>query len=278
MAVMLDGAWAGVTFTPPTPLDIATLENAIVSQLSAQISAIEIVHYPDRPESYRLTHRIGAALVRYDGAAYGKLLDTAAVVQTRTLRFAVKLLVRDLGWNYGGDPGGPSPGAYALIEQIRAALTGFEIGGCSKIYPVEERFVERDKEGGAWVYESVFGFTTAAVEPSTASNFPLLVSAVAQEQGRITLRTVGSAEFTFSASGTIQLGNTNISAVVVSQLGTDQQYVVNSDYTVDTVTGTITWLATGSIPAGATIEASYSYAEVVMAVARGGQSPTAPSN
>jgi hypothetical protein len=136
MAVMLDTPWAGVTFTPPTPLDIATIEAAIVSQLSDQINAIEVTHYPDRPESYRLTHRVGAALVRFEGAAYGELIDTAAVVQKRTISFTIRLMVRELGWSFGGDAAGPSPGAYALLEAMRNALTGFQIGGCSKIYPV----------------------------------------------------------------------------------------------------------------------------------------------
>jgi hypothetical protein len=63
---MQDTPWAGLTFTPPTPLDIAAIETAIVNQLSNQINTIEVTHYPDRPESYRLTHRVGAALVRFE--------------------------------------------------------------------------------------------------------------------------------------------------------------------------------------------------------------------
>src|SRR5258708_33505014 len=101
MGVVLDAPWAGSTFNPPTALDIATIETAIVTRLSAQISTLEIAHYPDRPESYRLTHRSGAALVRYEGANYGPLGDIAAVVQRRELQFAVRLLGHDLGWGFG---------------------------------------------------------------------------------------------------------------------------------------------------------------------------------
>jgi len=275
---MLDTAWAGVTFTPPTPLDLGTLETAIVNQLGSQINSIEIAHYPDRPESYRLTHRVGAALVRFDGAAYGELVDTAAVVQNRTLRFAVRLIMRDLGWSYGGDPGGTSPGAYALLEAIRATLTGFQIGGCTKMLPLKEQFIERDKEGGVWVYESVFAFTTAAVEPSTIDTFPLLVEAVAQEQGGQTLRLVAAAQFAFDANGEIQLANTNISGVIVSSVPTGAPYVLGTDYTVDNVNGIILWMPTGSILPEATVSVAHSYAEVVIAIAEGGQSPTAPTN
>ena len=51
MGVMLDGPWNGVTFAPPTPIDIATIGDAIVSRLNSQINSIEIAHYPDRPET-----------------------------------------------------------------------------------------------------------------------------------------------------------------------------------------------------------------------------------
>ena len=44
MGVMLDAPWNGVTFSPPTAIDIATIENAIVSRLNSQISSIEIAH------------------------------------------------------------------------------------------------------------------------------------------------------------------------------------------------------------------------------------------
>ena len=123
---------------------------------SSQINSIEIAHYPDRPETWRLTHRVGAALVMYKGAQYGELLDTAAIIQERKLEFEIAVMMRDLGWAVGGDPSGPSPGAYAIIEAIRTALTGYRIPGCRKMYPVREKFVKRDKQGGVWTYASTF--------------------------------------------------------------------------------------------------------------------------
>jgi hypothetical protein len=278
MAVMLDTPWAGVTFTPPTPLDIATIEAAIVSQLSDQINAIEVTHYPDRPESYRLTHRVGAALVRFEGAAYGELIDTAAVVQKRTLSFTIRLMVRDLGWSFGGDAAGPSPGAYALLEAMRNALTGFQIGGCSKMYPVKERFVERDKAGAVWIYESLFALTTAAVEPATTDGFPRLVKASAQEINGQTTRDVAAAQYAFGPAGEIQLTFGNTSAVTVSSVPAGTIYTPNIHYAVDSVNGLVIWLATGMIPPGARVTVAYSYAEVVIAVAAGGSAPTVPTN
>jgi hypothetical protein len=272
MAATLDSPWAGTNFTPPTAIDIATIETAIVAQLAAQVGGIEIAHYPDRPESYRLTHRVGAALVQYLGAKYGAMLDTAAIIQERTMEFGVTVMVRDLGWSYGGEPGGPSPGAYAILEAVRAALTGFRIPGCRKIYPRSERFVERDKQGGVWIYQISFGLSTVAVEPSATDNFPLFVRGVAMEEGGQSQVTLAPAPFTFSAGGTIQLPNGNLTAVVVTAAG-GAVLVPGTDYSLDAVNGIITALAGGAASAGETVQVGYTYADQVIATA-GESSPS----
>ena len=177
--------------SPPTAIDIATIEDAIVSQLRSQISSIEIAHYPDNPETWRMTHRVGAALVMYNGAQYGELLDTVAIIQERKLEFEIAVMMRDLGWAVGGDPSGPSPGAYAIIEGIRAALTGYRIAGCRKMYPVREKFVKRDKQGGVWTYASTFAVSTVAVEGAPPHDFPLFIKGIALEEGEETTITVG---------------------------------------------------------------------------------------
>ena len=147
MGVMLDAPWNGVTFAPPTALDIATIEDAIVSQLRSQISSIEIAHYPDRPETWRMTHRVGAALVMYKGAQYGELLDTAAIIQQRKLEFEISIMMRDLGWAVGGDASGPSPGAYAIIEAIRTALTGYPDPRLPQTVPGERKIRKARQTG-----------------------------------------------------------------------------------------------------------------------------------
>ena len=173
MGVVLDRPWSGQQFSPPTPIDIATIETAIVTRLQAMVTSIEIVHFPDNPENYRLTHRIGAALIVYRGSEYGPLEDTAAIIQERRMMFDVTVLVRDLGWSVGGPPGATSPGAYAILEAIRAALTGYRVPGARKTYMVREKFVKRDAEGGVWIYLLTVGLVTMAVEPSTSEDFPL---------------------------------------------------------------------------------------------------------
>jgi len=277
-AVVLDSPWLGQTFVPPTPLDIETIETTVVNRLSAQISGIEIAHFPDQPEAYRMTHRIGAALVRYEGAEYGKLIDTAAIVQERTLKFEVTVLMRDLGWTLGGPAGGGTPGAYVMIEAVRAALTGYRVPGCKKTFPLRERFVKRDKQGGVWIYAITFAMRTIAVEPSTPENYPLLVRVQAQEQGGITAVSVAPTLYTLDSNGVVQLGQGNVSAVLVTSPANGATYANGVDYTVDSVNGIVAQVAGGAIATGASVAISYTYADVVTAIANSGSSPTAPTN
>lgn len=277
-AVILDSPWIGQSFVPPTPLDIGTIEAALVSQLNSQITEIEVAHFPDAPEAYRMTHRIGAALVRYEGGEYGKLIDTAAIAQERTLKFEITVMMRDLGWNVGGPSGGATPGAYAMMEAVRIALTGFQVPGCDKAYPLRERFVKRDKQGGVWIYAMTFELRTVAVEASVAGNYPLLTIATAQEQGGITTISLAPLLYQFGPNGQIQLPNRNISDLLVTDPATNALYSSISDYVLDAVNGIITRVSTGAISPNGFVDVAYTYAEVVTAIANGGSAPIAPTN
>ena len=144
----------------------------------------------------------------YKGAQYGELLDTAAIIQERKLEFEISVMMRDLGWAVGGDASGPSPGAYAIIEGIRTALTGYEVPGCRKMYPVREKFVKRDKQGGVWTYSSTFALSTVAVEASQPDNFPLFIKGIALEEGGQTSVTVGAVcvHVQFESAGSASAG------------------------------------------------------------------------
>lgn len=272
MGVMLDAAWNGVVFTPPTAIDIATIEDAIVSQLRSQINTIEIAHYPDGPETWRLTHRVGAALVMYKGAQYGELLDTSAIIQERKLEFEISVMMRDLGWAVGGDASGPSPGAYAIIEGIRTALTGYEVPGCRKMYPVREKFVKRDKQGEVWTYSSIFALSTVAVEASRPDDFPLFIKGIALEEGGQTSVTLGAAGYTFNSNLQIQLLQGNVFAVSIIAAG-GATLIEGTDYSIDRADGIVTAVPGGAISVGETVQIAYSYAEVAIATA-GQNEPT----
>ncbi|SRR5579875_463219 len=258
MAVVLDTPWTGQTFTPPTPLDIATIESAIVAQLQTSINAIEIVHFPDRPEAYRLTHRIGAALVSYRGSSYGGLIDSAVVAQARTLEFEVRVITRDLGWAYGGSASGVSPGAYALLEAIRAALTGFQIPGCRKMYPLKERFVERDAQGGVWIYAIGFAVETVAIEVTPPVDFPLFVNGIAQDSAGDVVAAVGAFQESFSTQGTLQLPYGNITNVSVTD-ASGRLYILGIDYSVDPAIGLLSLKPGGALAPGASVTVACGY-------------------
>jgi hypothetical protein len=266
MGIVLDTPWIGQQFSPPTPIDIASIETAIVARLQAMVTSIEIAHFPDNPKSYRLTHRIGAALVVYRGSDYGQVEDTAAIIQERKMEFDVTVLVRDLGWSVGGTPGATSPGAYAILEAIRAALTGYQVPGARKIFMVREKFVERDAEGGVWIYLLTIALTTMAVEPSTTENFPLFIKGVALETGGESTVTLGATQFTFNAQDQIQLPNGSIIALTVSAPG-GSAFILGTDYTLDAVNGIVTRIASGGIASGASVNIAWSYADAVVASA-----------
>jgi hypothetical protein len=286
MAAILDSPWVGQNFNPPTPLDIAAIESAIVTQLQTFLLAaldsqmIEVIHFPDRPEAYELRHRIGTAMVIYNGATYAQILDVGHVAQERTMEFAVGLRMRDLGWAFGGPPSGTSPGAYQVLEAVRMALLGFQPNtGCTPMKALREHFLDRDRQGGVWVYEIIFATRTVVVENFQTPNFPLFIHGTAMEEGGQTSFQVGIELLTFSGSpGTITLPQQNISALIVKSQNLATTYVLGTDYSLDNVNGIITQLSTGSIPANATVTVSYGYGDVVTALASGGTSPFYPNN
>jgi hypothetical protein len=264
MGVVLDYPSIGQQFSPPTPIDIATIETAIVARLTAMVSSIEIVHFPDNPKSYRLTHRIGAALVVYRGSEYGSVEDTGSIIQERRMEFDITVLVRDLGWSVGGPPGATSPGAYAILEAIRAALTGYRIPGARKIYLVREKFVERDADGGVWIYLISVALITIAVEPSSTEEFPLFIKGIALESGGESIITVGAREFTFNSQDQIQLPDDNIVALTVRTLS-GSAFLLGTDFSLDAVNGTVTRMSSGGIASGASVNIAWSYADTVVA-------------
>ena len=229
---------------------------------------VDVAHYPEHPETYRLTHRIGAVLVRYDGCEYSAVIDTDAVIQQRTFNWFIAVITRDLGWAYGGQPSGPSPGAYAVLEAVRSALTGFFVKGFRGMYPVSEEHEGRDKEGGAWYYNARYRHWTMALEQSTTPNLALLQKVQAFEEGGQSTIASPAAPFTFGgpAPGTIQLPQINLSNVVVWSNNLETEYVAGTDYTVDATSGLITRIAIGGIGANATVQIAFDYADVVTAI------------
>jgi Gp37 protein len=292
MATVVPFPRAGVQYSPPIPLDIATVENAILAQLASAFGGsivagqgsgtlVAIEHFPQRAaEEYRLTHRIGAVLVRYDGSEYGPVIDTGDVIQERTYRWFVAILTRDLGWAYGGQPSGPSPGAYQIVETVRLALSGFVVKGFRKMYPSNDEHEGKDKEGGVYYHHFLFRHVTMALQQGVTPNLAILTKAQAFETGGQSTKEVPLAPFTFSgaAPGAIQLPQINISNVVVLSDDLETEYLAGTDYTVDPVAGVVARIATGNIAANATVQIGFNYADSVTSLASGGAAPEQPNN
>ncbi len=110
------------------------------------------------------------------------------------------------------------------------------------MYPLREKFVKRDKQGGVWIYACAFGLSTVAVEASQPDDFPLFVKGIALEEGGQTSVTVGAAAYTFNSSLEVQLPQQNVFAVIVTTVG-GAGLIQGTDYSVDRVNGIITAIA-----------------------------------
>jgi Gp37 protein len=267
--------WNGTVYSPVVATDIIAAEKAIVGQLANAISVVEVLAFPSDWETYEPKHQNGSLLVRYDGSTYGDLEAADVVVQWRKMNWEMLILVRELGWLFGGE-GDQGVGAYGLIEQVRQALTGFIITGFKPAFPTKDQFIGYRE--GYWAYAAMYAFETTAMQNWTDPELPNLATATFNETGGVTSKAVPTAPLTFNGLGNIVLGQQNVSAVVVSNTSSGAVYVLGTDYTLDAVNGIITRLASGSIPAGATVNVSYTYADVVTAIASGANQPTAPTN
>jgi hypothetical protein len=72
---------------------------------------------------------------------------------------------------------------------------------------------------------------------------------------------IAAKPFTFDITDKISLGEVGIANLVVKNQAGATTYAVGTDYTLDPIGGVITRVATGTIPAGAQVQASFDYAD-----------------
>ena len=208
-----------------------------------------------------MTHRVGAALVMYKGAQYGELLDTAAIIQERKLEFEIAVMMRDLGWAVGGDASGPSPGAYSIIEAIRAALTGFpdsrlpqDVPGARKIYKARQAGRRLDLLIDLCAqHRGSRRFARPRISRSSSG------ASLWKKEDRATI-TVGASAYTFNSNGQVQLPQGNVFAVSVTGAG-GAALMQGTDFSIDRANGIVIAIPGGAITAGETVQIAYSYAE-----------------
>jgi hypothetical protein len=138
---------------------------------------------------------------------------------------------------------------------------------------VREKFIERDTDGGVWMYLLTIALTTMAVEASTGPDFPLFIKGVALEANAESTVTIGATEFTFDSQDQVQLPNDNIIALTVSSLG-GSAFILGTDFSIDPINGIVSRIPSGGIANGAIVNIAWSYADAAV-VAAGGSAPLA---
>jgi hypothetical protein len=135
-------------------VNIETIENKIIEKLKSKLTDLLIDSFPEKPQEFVFTHPKGAILVHYQGGSYGNIESVGAIFQNKKMEFALTVVTRNLRTK--------NSGAYALLEEIKSILTGFQIDGCSKMSPTKEGFLSENN--GVWQYSINFEFTTPSIE------------------------------------------------------------------------------------------------------------------
>lgn len=125
-------------------------EKEIIARLR-DVSGVDVGGVPGNVAGYQMTHPRGAILVQYESSVFSEPRALAAISQVRRMRFAVFVLSRDLR-----DPSG----AYEILDSVRKSLTGFQLPGAGKMFPVAEQF--SGESTGIWIYR--VNFESRAIE------------------------------------------------------------------------------------------------------------------
>ena len=156
------------TASNAVPRAVPTTAAALVERVRARLEqrVPEVAHdaYPDKPDTYRLTHQVGAFLVGYRGAEYAGALGAEEQTFERRPLLDVSLLARSLN---GAD------GALVLFERGVRALAGYPVPAFGRLVPRREHFL--GYEDGVWTYVATFAARTRLVaEPPDDADAPIL--------------------------------------------------------------------------------------------------------
>jgi len=263
-AIQLDEPWVGRVFDEPRRTDIEWVEQQLLSRLidyardetkNSALQSVAIEHFPDKPEYYRLTHPVGAALLVFDRAEDTHDPTTVDEVrQERELVWTCAVVIRTLGWSLGGQSTGRDPGAYQVIEALRRALTGFEVPGFTKLVARGARFGKRDSQGGVWYYETSFSHRTIIVNEIEDPPFPPLKRVIIETHAKVKINTV---RFVVDQTGAVQLPDTNVLDVSISDPVSHVPLFVGRDYNVDSANGLIMATLRGRLRPGMSVAVGY---------------------
>lgn len=138
--------------------------DAVKARLTTLMPGLAVEYFPERPDEYRLNHPRGALLVSYLGGQFGEPDDAGVVIQERTIKLTVTVVLRQLNGRNG---------AIDLLDTLRLALVGFKPPHCSKkLRALSEKFLSEN--AGLWQYALDVATETVQVEDVQAGTEPLL--------------------------------------------------------------------------------------------------------
>jgi hypothetical protein len=144
---------------------------AVHGRLAGLLPGLRVEFFPERPAEYRLNHSVGALLVSHLGGKFEEPDDIGFVVQARTVKLSVTVVLKQLN---GRD------GALDVLDLVRAALVGFKPPHCRrKLYALDEKFL--GEEAGIWQYALDFATEAVQVEDADIGTEPLLTQVTYEE-------------------------------------------------------------------------------------------------
>ena len=143
-------------------MDTNQIIAAVVVRLKEKVPNLAVDDWPEKPESYRLNHPVGALLVTYMGSQFAAPRDLTFVTQDVTFNFIVVAKIRQLN---GRD------GVLATQDAVRKALVGFKPPNCHrKTWATSEDIP--DEENGIWQGQTHFSTMTTQIEAEEGEDGP----------------------------------------------------------------------------------------------------------
>lgn len=122
---------------------IETIEQAIVTQLKANVTEADIRVFPGNAEEYKLVPLNKPRIyVGYAGSSYSEPTNFDIIIQERILAFEITFQVRNLREHEG---------AYGFLQSIYSVLTGFSpLNNKRAMYALEEKLVSFENNIWTW--------------------------------------------------------------------------------------------------------------------------------
>lgn len=118
----------------------------IVARLRERLPGLHVAYFPDSPDTFTLTHPVGAVLLSYSQSTYGASKSNGAVMQPQTMRFVATVVLRQLNGQHG---------AVDALDSVRQALGGWRPKNCLRpVWLIDDTFL--GEEQGLWQYALTF--------------------------------------------------------------------------------------------------------------------------